>query len=172
MPEARCQAASKSARVWVAIAMAVLCTVACGGDQGAAVVSPSSPPPSSSPGHTPSPAGKTFSFKLNPAQSSVKASGTITVTAGDKTTTVELKITGLQANTSHISHIHTGSCQVRGGIAFALNQVVADGQGVADTRTTLDIKYPPASGRWYVVVHAGPDMQGASASYLLCGNLF
>ena len=171
MPEARCQAASKSARVWVAIAMAVLCTVACGADQAATAASPS-PPQSSSPGHSPSPAGKTLSFKLNPAQSGVKAAGTITVTAGARTTSVELKITGLQANTSHVSHIHVGSCQVRGGIAFALNQVVADGQGVADTRTTLDIKYPPASGRWYVVVHAGPDMQGASASYLLCGNLF
>jgi len=102
----------------------------------------------------------------------VTAKGSITVSAGAKTTTVELKITGMQANTSHVSHIHMGSCSVRGGIAFALNQVVADGQGDADTRTTLDIKYPPATGRWYVVVHAGPDMQGASASYLLCGNLF
>ncbi len=32
--------------------------------------------------------------------------------------------------------------------------------------------YPPASGTWYVVVHAGPDMQGTNATYLLCGNLF
>jgi hypothetical protein len=71
-----------------------------------------------------------------------------------------------------VSHIHIGSCQARGGIVFALNQVVADGQGIADTKTTLNITYPPASGRWYVVVHSGPDMQGSSATYFMCGNLF
>ncbi len=49
--------------------------------------------------------------------------------------------------------------------------MVADGTGAADTRTTIQAKYPPASGRWYVVVHAGPDMQGANATYLMCGNL-
>jgi hypothetical protein len=32
--------------------------------------------------------------------------------------------------------------------------------------------YPPTSGTWYAVVHAGPDMQGSNATYLLCGNLF
>jgi hypothetical protein len=102
----------------------------------------------------------------------VTASGTIAVTAGRNTVTVELNITGLQANSSHVSHIHLGSCQARGGIAFALNQVVADGQSDADIRSTLPLAYPPTSGTWYVVVHAGPDMQGSNATYLLCGNLF
>ncbi len=92
--------------------------------------------------------------------------------AAPNTVTVELKITGLQANSSHVSHIHNGTCQSRGGIAFALNQVVADGQGDADIRSTLPLTYPPANSTWYVVVHAGPDMQGSNATYLLCGNLF
>jgi Cu/Zn superoxide dismutase len=102
----------------------------------------------------------------------VTASGTISVTAAPSTTTIELKIQGLQANSSHVSHIHIGSCQSRGGIAFALNQVVADGQGMADARSRLDLTYPPNGTTWYVVVHAGPDMVGSNASYLLCGNLF
>jgi len=93
--------------------------------------------------------------------------------ADQSTTAIELKVSGLQANSSHVSHIHLGTCQSRGGIAFALNQVVADGQGDSDVRTTLmNLRYPPASGTWYVVVHAGPDMQGSNSSYLLCGNLF
>jgi len=50
--------------------------------------------------------------------------------------------------------------------------VVADGQGMADVRSRLDLTYPPSGTTWYVVVHAGPDMQGTNASYLLCGNLF
>ena len=87
--------------------------------------------------------------------------------------TVELKITGLTAMSSHISHIHIGACTARGSIKFALSQVVADGQGDVDIKTTLKATYPPASGRWYVVVHAGPDFSSpANQKYLLCGNLF
>jgi hypothetical protein len=96
----------------------------------------------------------------------------ITVTAPPGQMTVRLKITGLQANSSHISHVHIGSCSQNGNIALALNQVIADGQGEVDVKTTVRATYPPANGTWYVVVHAGPDMQGSNASYLLCGNLF
>lgn len=102
----------------------------------------------------------------------VTASGTILLTAGSSTTTIELIVQGLPANSAHVSHIHLGSCQSRGGIAFALNPVVADGQGMADVRSRLDLNYPPSGTTWYVVVHAGPDMVGSNASYLLCGNLF
>jgi len=85
---------------------------------------------------------------------------------------LELKITGLQPASSHVSHIHVGSCQQRGNIALALNTVAADQSGNADVQSTVSASYPPASGTWYVVVHAGPDMQGSNANYLLCGNLF
>lgn len=122
-----------------------------------------------SPSPSPSPTG--LAFKLNP-EAGVTATGTIAVFAQSKSTTIELKITGLQANSSHVSHIHLGSCQSRGGIAFALNQVVADGQGMTDVRSTLNLTYPPTGTTWYVVVHAGADMVGSNASYLLCGNLF
>jgi Cu/Zn superoxide dismutase len=161
---------------WVsALALAAVWLAACGatpGGQG----SDSSPSPSASASAagTPSPSPKVFTFKLTPADSTVTAKGTITVTAGTKTTSIELKITGLTSSSSHISHVHLGSCAPtgRGGIAFALNQVIADGQGAADTKTTLSVKFPPATGKWYVVVHAGPDMQGTNSKYLLCGQLF
>ncbi len=74
---------------------------------------------------------------------------------------------------SHISHIHIGSCTQRGNIAIALKQVIADAQGNADVTTPIPgAVYPPANGTWYVVVHAGPDLGGTNATYLLCGNLF
>jgi hypothetical protein len=73
---------------------------------------------------------------------------------------------------SHVNHVHIGTCTARGGIKFALNPVVADGQGDVDIKTTVKATYPPTSGRWYVVVHAGPDMNGTNSRYLLCGNLF
>lgn len=108
-------------------------------------------------------------FPLNGLGTTAK--GTITVTAGADTLTVELKIAGLQPKSSHVNHIHIGTCTARGGIKFALNQVIADGQGDADIKTTVRAIYPPATGKWYVVVHAGPDMNGTNAKYLLCGNL-
>ena len=86
--------------------------------------------------------------------------------------TIELVISGLQADSAHVSHIHIGSCEQRGNISLALNPVVADPQGNADVKSTLNASYPPPTGTtWYVVVHAGPDMQGTNATYLLCGNL-
>jgi CHRD domain len=150
------------------VAAATLCAAACGGPT-AATASPAASAPASSPSPLPSPTP--LSFRLNP-EPGVTASGTISLTAAQSTTTIELKIQGLQANSSHVSHIHLGTCQSRGGIAFALNQVVADGQGMADARSRLDLTYPPNGTTWYVVVHAGPDMVGSNASYLLCGNLF
>ena len=50
--------------------------------------------------------------------------------------------------------------------------MIADGQGDADIKTTVKAIYPPTTGKWYVVVHAGPNMDGTNAKYLLCGNLF
>ena len=119
------------------------------------------------PGQSPSPAGQ--QFPLNGIKTN--ASGHITVSSDGTSTTIEVVVSGLNPDSSHVSHIHSGTCSRQGGILFALNQVVADGTGAADTRTTIQTKFPPASGTWYVVVHAGPDMQGANATYLLCGNL-
>jgi hypothetical protein len=110
-------------------------------------------------------------FKLN-GVGTATASGTITVTTTPTSLTVELKITGLQASSIHVSHIHIGSCAARGGIKYALNPVIADDQGAADTKSTVKASYPPKSGSWYVVVHVGPDMSGTNSRYLLCGNLF
>jgi hypothetical protein len=152
---------------WVALVALAATISACGASSGGtALPSPSpiapSPSPSSSPGG--------LSFKLNGIDTAATGTATLVVQPGNAT--INLVISGLQANSKHVSHIHLGSCQQRGGIAIVLSDVTADGQGNADTRTTINATYPPATGTWYVVVHAGPDMQGTNATYLLCGNLF
>lgn len=149
----------------VALAATICACGAAGGGTAAASPSPS-PLASSSP--SPSPSGLTF--KLTGLNTTAK--GTITLVARPGSLTIELVITGLQADSAHVSHIHIGSCQQRGNISLALNPVVADPQGNADVKSTLNASYPPTTGTWYVVVHAGPDMQGSNANYLLCGNLF
>jgi hypothetical protein len=156
-------------RRWVALAAIVMTAAACGSADTGSTPSPSPSPAVTTPATTPSPAA--LVFKLNGVGTAI-ASGTITVTTTPTSLTVELKITGLQASSIHVSHIHIGSCSARGGILRALNPVIADSQGAADTKTTVNLKYPPASGSLYVVVHVGPDMVGTNSKYLLCGNLF
>jgi hypothetical protein len=153
----------------VALAAIAVIAAACGSAGTGSAPSPSPSPVATTPASTPSPAG--LIFALNDVGGAA-AKGTITVTNTPPSLTVELKITGLQAGSIHVSHIHIGTCTARGGIVRALNPVVADSQGGADTKTTVNLQYPPASGHVYVVVHYGPDMVGTNSKYLLCGNLF
>jgi len=157
---------------WTALLALALFATACGATDGTAQGSPS--PSQSTPTASAKPQGTPKVFRIGQATGvNTPANGTMTVTStGTGSVTIQLHVKSLPPNSSHVSHIHLGSCTQKGGIAFALNQVVADGTGEATTRTTLKATYPPATGHWYVVVHAGPDMQGSNASYLLCGNLF
>jgi hypothetical protein len=154
----------------VALAATISACGASGGGTAGASPSTSPSPIAASPSPSPSPSG--LSFKITGADTTVTATGTARLQVQSGSVTLELTISGLQPNSKHVSHIHLGSCQQRGGIAIGLNEVTADAQGSADTKTTITATYPPASGTWYVVVHAGPDMQGTNATYLLCGNLF
>lgn len=106
------------------------------------------------------------------AQNLSAASGTGTVVEGAGSFTVTIKLTGLAPNSSHVSHLHAGSCGVPGGIAFALQQVIADSAGTATITTTVPAGYVvPASG-WYVNVHHGPDFSApANAPSDSCGDL-
>jgi CHRD domain len=154
---------------WLAIAAIVMTAAACGSADTGSTPSPSPSPVVTTPATTPSPAA--LVFKLNGVPPAT-ASGTITVITTATSLTVDLQVTGLQAASIHVSHIHIGSCTARGGILRALNPVIADSQGGANTKSTVNLKYPPASGHLYVVVHVGPDMVGTNSKYLLCGNLF
>jgi hypothetical protein len=154
----------------VALVALLILAAACGPFGIGSSASPASSPVTTSPSKTPSPAG--IAFKLN-GIGTTTAKGTITVSAQSGSLTVEVKITGLQPTSRHVSHIHVGSCAARGKILYALNPVIADSQGDADAKTTLRATYPPTSGHWYVVVHVGPDMTtSANSTYLLCGNIF
>ncbi len=149
----------------VALVALLMLAPACGGTGTASAPSPS---PSASGSKAPTPG---LTFKLNGIATTAK--GTITVSSQSGSVTVELKVTGLLPTSRHVSHIHIGGCAARGKILYALNPVIADGQGDADAKTTLKATYPPASGRWYVVVHVGPDMSTtANSTYLLCGDIF
>lgn len=141
--------------VRTSVAILVLLTaMACG---GAAATAPS-PTPSA-----------TFTMGAMNA-SGVTGSGE--VIKGPGSFTVSIVIHGLKANSSHISHVHIGSCAKQGGVAYALLQVIADASGNATATTKVPEYYSmPATG-WYVNVHVGPDLTEAEyAPSVSCGDL-
>lgn len=127
---------------------------ACGGSAAAA--------PSPSPG---------INFTMI-AQNGSGVAGTGQIVRGIGSFTVTIKLTGMAPNSSHISHLHAGRCAQPGGIAYALQQVIADSAGAATATTVVPADYSvPASG-WYVNVHHGPDFTEADyAPSDSCGQL-
>lgn len=137
----------------------LLILVACGGGSGAASSSPS-------PTKTPS-----ISFTMTSMNGS-GATGTGKVIKGTGSFTVTVKLTGLVANSSHISHVHNGACAKPGGIAYALTEVVADSSGNATATSTVPVNYVVPAAGWYVNVHRGPDLSApANGPSVACGDL-
>jgi hypothetical protein len=106
------------------------------------------------------------------AQNGSSVAGTGTVVKGGDSFTVTIKLAGLAPNSSHVSHLHAGSCAAPGGIAFALHQVVSDATGAATIASTIPTSYVVPSSGWYVNVHHGPDFSApANAPSDSCGDL-
>lgn len=132
--------------------------VACGGG-GSATASPT-------PTKTPS-----ISFSMM-AMNGSGATGTGKVVKASGSFTVTIKLSGLAPNSSHISHVHNGSCAKPGGIAYALSQVVADSSGNATATSIVPVAYSIPPSGWYVNVHHGPDFSApANGPSVACGDL-
>jgi hypothetical protein len=132
----------------------VLAVTACGGSSAA------SPPQS-----------QDINFTMK-AQNGSRVSGTGQIVQANGSFTVTVKLTGMEAGSSHISHIHAGRCAAPGGIAFALHQVIADSSGAATATTIIPAQYAIPGSGWYVNIHHGPDFTDAgSAPSDSCGDL-
>lgn len=87
--------------------------------------------------------------------------------------TVTLYVSGLQAKTVHVAHIHAGNCKVNGAIIYPLNDVVANAAGNAASTTVIrNVKGGiPATG-WYIDVHVGASLATPEqAAALACGTI-
>ena len=144
----------RSARNWLAL-VGVLVVAACGGGTTASTASPK----------------PAIDFTMK-AQNGTHVTGTGQIVKGTDSFTLTIKLTGLGPSSSHVSHVHVGSCAAQGGIAYALQQVMADSSGAATTTSSLQIAYSiPVSG-WYVNVHHGPDFtEPGYAPSDSCGDL-
>jgi hypothetical protein len=75
---------------------------------------------------------------------------------------VTVSLSGMAPNTTHLAHIHAGSCAAQGPVLFPLKPIVADAQGRAMTVSTITVHtlpphtLPPA--HWYINVHEAGTM--------------
>lgn len=138
------------------LAIPLLLGASCGASSGVAAVA--APTPSAT-------------FSMSPQNGSgVSGTGQIYKEVG--AFRVSVTLTGLVPNSSHVSHVHLGSCAAQGKIAYALIQVVADSAGRATATSTVAEDYSLARTGWYVNVHLGEDL--SEAGYLpsiSCGDL-
>lgn len=89
------------------------------------------------------------------------------------TLTVTIKLAGLQAQTSHPAHIHSGDCSTDGSIVYSLNDVVADAAGNGISTTTINNVTGgiPATG-WHINVHNGPTLNTPTEALAIsCGDV-
>jgi hypothetical protein len=106
------------------------------------------------------------------AQNGSKVSGTADVVKSAGSFTLTVKLTGLPANSSHVSHIHAGKCAMPGGVAYALQQLVADSSGAGTMDTVVPTGYAVPAFGWYVNIHHGPDFSApANAPSISCGDM-
>jgi len=103
------------------------------------------------------------------------ASGTAQLSIDSGKLTVKLTVTGLAPNSTHIAHIHKGSCEAQGAVLYPLTSVVADASGKGTSTTTIpNVSSIPASG-WYVNVHLASTKDNLSTPTgfdpIACGNV-
>ncbi len=93
---------------------------------------------------------------------------------GDKLK-VEVTLSGLEPNSTHIAHIHKGTCEAQGAVLYPLNPIVADASGKGTSTTTVDQVTSIPATSWYINVHLGGTKDELSTQTgddpISCGNV-
>jgi hypothetical protein len=103
------------------------------------------------------------------------ASGSAKLSLDSDKLTVQITLSGLEPNSTHMAHIHKGSCEAQGGVLYPLNPVVADASGKGTSTTTVDQVASMPGNSWYVNVHLGGTKDELSTQTgddpIACGNV-
>lgn len=89
----------------------------------------------------------------------ISGRATLISDAGTGTTSVVVRVEGLQPGTTHIAHLHRGTCAALqpGLIIHDLGPLVANVRGIAVDRTVIEgSTVGLADCDWWVAVHEGP----------------
>jgi hypothetical protein len=83
-------------------------------------------------------------------------SATLVYNPATRSLSVTVNAAGLTPG-AHAAHIHVGSCQQQGGVAYMLMDFTANSQGVIsnETRVVTGVTAVELSGGWYLNLHQG-----------------
>ena len=98
------------------------------------------------------------------------ATGTGTLAPDGAKTKVTVSLAGLEPNSAHAGHIHSGSCAAQGPVVVGLTSITADAGGKGTSSTDVDAS--KLTGSLYFAYHqrdAG-DAQGIGG-VIACGDI-
>ena len=88
---------------------------------------------------------------------------------------VSIKVSGLAKNTTHMAHVHAGTCQLQGAVVYPLQPVVADANGDATSTTVINNAQNFTSSQLYINIHEAATMNGLTTQTgfnpIACGNI-
>jgi len=107
------------------------------------------------------------------ANESVTGTAQLSIASGKLT--VKITMSGLAPNSTHIPHIHKGSCEAQGDVLYSLAPVAADASGKGTSTTVVpNVSSIPAKG-WYVNVHLASTKSDLDTQTgfdpIACGNV-
>lgn len=130
--------------------------------------------PATAPAATPAAAPKTGTIRAagNFASGSPStAAGQLTlVDIGGGKSRITVQLRGLTASTSHMGHIHVGTCAAVGPVATALPAITADASGNGTATAEIEPAKLPAD--IYVAYHQrGPSDPAGIGGFIACGEI-
>jgi len=103
------------------------------------------------------------------------ANGTAQLSIASGKLTVKITMSGLAPNSTHIAHIHKGSCEAQGAVLYPLTSVVADASGKGTSTTVVPNVSSIPTKDWYVNVHLASTASELSNPTnfdpIACGNV-
>jgi len=117
---------------------------------------------------TVTPTPETVLVSLSPVGTGT-ASGEASIRQDGARVAVQLSLRDAPPQESLAAHIHTGSCAAQGGVAFPLDPVITDGEGLGTSVTFVDAPIATlADGNHYVKAHSPGETPGAP---IACGDI-
>jgi hypothetical protein len=88
---------------------------------------------------------------------------------------VTMNVSGLAPNTTHMAHIHAGTCRAQGAVVYPLQPVVANAQGNATSTTVISNVKNFSGSQMYINIHEAATMNGLTTQTgfnpIACGNI-
>jgi Tfp pilus assembly protein PilW len=112
----------------------------------------------------------TATVKLQPTEGGTAAGeATITYNEETKVMSVEVEATGLEPDSEHLQHLHSGTCEEYGDVIHPLDTLKADGDGEASSTNTFQDVEKFDVANMVLNIHQGADLEGDNANQISCG---